>query len=184
MMDDTKAVINQAYTDFCKRVEKECYDSNVFGAVIVRVPQDQVGVIVTLQSRYWWDDGSDMNKKVARVKHYTINGQIIAAAVFKDVSSGTHAIWIEPKKAILTTLCAGEAIVVDFSLSNIAYEHSKEEDKRSKRETNDAIGRTLCIAGLFFVVLAIFVAFVGGSFVGAIFMLFLAFVCIVAGCLI
>jgi serine/threonine protein kinase len=119
--DETASLLrDQDFEAFRRQVETEM--NPYMGALVVRIEGYRVGEEVHLVDRYDWNNPmwrqsphrvEDLPRtKHAYIKQYSIRGNPIIAAVFKDILPSAYVVWVDVKRSKETLACEGEAILV------------------------------------------------------------------------
>jgi hypothetical protein len=109
--------LERAYELLSERVAASESVTQQEGALIVRMPQEEIGQRVYLQSQATWQDHPYRPQYEAEVYRRAIQGHSLTAVVFRHIPSSEYFAWTGRQVPIELQILPGKATVLDFTLA-------------------------------------------------------------------
>jgi hypothetical protein len=104
----------RGYKALCRQLEQGGATGPYDGALVVRVPEQQVGQLVYLQIKYAWHGKTRKELQFAQVQRYTVEGFTITAAVFQHVGANSYMVWLDQQQAVEVLIRSSKAGLLDL----------------------------------------------------------------------
>jgi hypothetical protein len=104
----------------CQQIGEKHQDSSTYGALVVPAENDQIGREIYLLAESVWIKSAvdrEKNASASLVKAYSVNGQMLPAAVFTNLNENGYVAWSDPKRPMKAPLFPGKATLVIDSAS-------------------------------------------------------------------
>jgi serine/threonine protein kinase len=109
--------LQRAYEIFCAQVALSEPAEQKTGALVIRLPQEQVGQRVYLQSETSWQAHPYKHQQEAEVYRRAVQGNSLTAAVFRNLTANAYFVWTAREEPHQLLIVPGQTTLLDFTHS-------------------------------------------------------------------
>ena len=107
--------LKRAYEIFCAQVALSEPEEQLTGALVIRLPQEQVGQRVYLQSETSWQAHPYKYQLEAEVYRRAVQGNSLTAAVFRNLGATAYFVWTTRQEPQPLLIVSGQTTLLDFT---------------------------------------------------------------------
>jgi hypothetical protein len=103
------------YEVFCRQLEQNGATGPYAGALVVRLPDQQIGQVIYLQLQHEYLKQTRTDLYTASVQRYSVGDHSVTVALFQQISANMYMVWMDHHQPITVNIKSSKAILVEFS---------------------------------------------------------------------